>query len=187
MRRRNQAVVQRQRDGAELVPELIILLRVLEKVKPSNCFLRHLIRGVVLLHLCAHFQVNGVCRACTWASVTQSKEHRALGLLGVQEQNPLNPAPHSLQPIQLQFCSQVCAEEKGDVRACLDPFMPGSSFHWEGTGAWDGLLTDRRGDPHSAHGCTHVHFQAAGRQECDHTCCLTRSLSSSEAGCSGWQ
>lgn len=85
-----------------------------------------MIRGFVLLHLCAHFQVNGVCRACTWASVTQSKEHRALGLLGVQEQNPLNPAPQSLQPIQLQFCSQVCAEEKADVRACLDPFMPGS-------------------------------------------------------------
>lgn len=67
-----------------------------------------------------------MCRACTWASVAQSKEHRALGLLGVQEENPLNPAPHSLQPIQLQFCSQVCAEEEGDVEAGLDLFMPGS-------------------------------------------------------------
>lgn len=38
VRRRNQAVVQRQRDGAELVPELIILLKVCERVKTFKLF-----------------------------------------------------------------------------------------------------------------------------------------------------
>lgn len=99
------------------------------------------------MRLCAHFQVNGVFRACTWASVTQSKEHRALGLLGVQEQNPLNPAPHSLQPIQLQFCSQVCAEEKGDVGACPDSFMPGSPIFRSRVPLGSSAHLQKRGSP----------------------------------------
>lgn len=53
VRRRNQAVVEGQPDGAELVPELIILLRVEEKVKTFKLFPVPLDQGGLFCCVCA--------------------------------------------------------------------------------------------------------------------------------------
>lgn len=96
-----------------------------------------------------------------------------------------------LKPFSQSSCSSALRSvqrRRETLEPVLTPACPavqysGVGFRLEGPGEGGHPLTYRRGDPHSAHGRTHLHFQAAGRQDRHHTCCITHSLTRREAGC----